>query len=208
VEASHGGADPRSVSPETLTAAHHALDGAESADDAVASLIRRGIDRDTAERAVAAAGEEREAEVQRLEGRRRPFATAFVAGVACALAAGAAWGWIFVASGDRLGPLAWLIGIAVGAVVVRVGRSRGRRAQVLALACAAVGFLLGKYLTYALPLNDLTNGRIGVLSLEAERSFASATGAWGPGDALFAGLALWGAWAAARIPRPKRRSIV
>lgn len=196
------------MTPEVLTAAIHALDSGTDAESAVASLIRRGIDRVTAEQAVVAAAEELEAERLRLESRRRPFAAAFVAGVLCAVAAGVAWGWLFVESGDRLGPLAWLIGIAVGAVVVRVGRVRGRRAQLIAVGCAAVGFLLGKYLTFSLALHDLTSGRIGVISLEAERTFAGSGSAWGPGDALFGLLALWGAWAAARVPRPKRRSIV
>jgi hypothetical protein len=194
------------VSPEILTAAIDALDAGTGAEDAVASLVRRGVDRDTAELAVVQAAEELEAERQRQEARKRPLAAAFVAGVLCAGAAGSAWAWIFVKSGNRLGPLAWLIGILVGALIVRVGGRRGRRAQLLAVGCAALGFLFGKYLTFSLSLHDLTNGRIGVLSLEAERTFAASPGAWGLGDALFGALALWGAWGAARIPRPRRRS--
>lgn len=194
------------MTPDVLDAALQALDQAGEAEDAVAALVRRGLDRNAAADAVRRAALEREAEVRRREERRRPLAAGVVAGVAGALAAGCAWAFVFVHTGDRLGPLAWLVGIVAGAAVAAAARTRGRRAQFVAVGCAAVGFLLGKYLTFALPLHGLTGGR--VLSFDAGRTFARTPGAWGYGDALYAALALWGAWGAARVPRPRRRPIV
>ena len=186
-----------------------ALDGDAPPEDVEASLIRRGLDREAAARILAEAQAELVAERARVQARRRPLAAAFLAGVPAALAAGALWGWVVSTAGYRLGPLAWGIGLLAGAAVLAAGKHRGPRAQLIAVACAFLGLLLGKELAFALSLHELTSGRVGVLSLEAQEEFFAGLGsALGPGDVLPFVLALWGAWALPRRPRQRRRVLV
>lgn len=192
-----------------LKAAVAALESETPPDDVEASLIRRGLDREAAAEILAEAQAELAAEQARVQARKRPLASAFLAGVPAALAAGALWGWIVASAGYRLGPLAWGIGLLAGAAVLAAGKRRGRRPQLIAVACAFLGLALGKELAFALSLHDLTSGRVGVLSLEAQEEFFTSLGsALGPGDVLPFVLALWGAWAMPRRPRVRRRVLV
>jgi F0F1-type ATP synthase assembly protein I len=190
---------------DAVAFALEALDEAPDAADVEAALIRRGVDRDRAARAVADAQAEIAAAHARAVARRRPLAQAFVAGFLVAALAGAAWAWLVATAGYRLGPVAWLIGIAAGLAVVRTAKRRGRRVHV-AVGCAFVGFLLGKELAFALTLHDLTHGSVGVFSLTAEKDFfGDPAASVGPGDVLPFLFALWGGWA---VPRPRRRPAV
>lgn len=178
-------------------------------DDVEASLIRRGIDRESAAQLVTEAEAQLAEARERKRARRRPLAAAFLAGVPTALAAGALWGWAVAAAGYRVGPLAWGIGLLAGAAVLAVGKRRGHRAQLVAVACAFLGFLLGKELAFALSLHKLTNGRVGVLSLDAQSEFWSGLAStFGPGDVLPFVFAVWGAWAMPRRPRQRPRVLV
>lgn len=194
---------------QALRAAVAALEDDALPEDVEASLIRRGLDREAATGILAEAQAQIAAERARVQARKRPLAAAFLAGFPAALAAGALWGWIVASAGYRLGPLAWGIGLLAGAAVLAAGKSRGRRAQLVAVGCAFLGLLLGKQLAFALSLHDMTSGRIGVLSLEAQKEFFTSLGsALGPGDVLPFVLALWGAWAMPRRPRQRRRVLV
>jgi hypothetical protein len=194
---------------QALRAAVAALEDDADPEDVEASLIRRGLDREAAAGILAEAHAQVTAARARVEARRRPLAAAFLAGVPAALAGGALWGWIVASAGYRVGPLAWGIGLLAGAAVLAAGKRRGHRAQLVAVGCAFVGLLLGKELAFALSLHDLTSGRVGVLSLEAQKEFFTNLGsALGPGDVLPVVLALWGAWAMPRRPRQRRRVLV
>ena len=75
---------------------------------------------------------------------------ALLAGIGIAVAGGVAWGLVAKWTGREFGFLAWGVGILTGVVCVWVGGKKKTFAlQVIAIATAAVGVLVGKYLAYA-----------------------------------------------------------
>ena len=81
---------------------------------------------------------------------RTHHVAALLAGIVVAVAGGVAWGLVAKWTGREFGFLAWVVGILAGLVCVQVGGKRKTFAlQVIAIAAAALGVLVGKYLAYA-----------------------------------------------------------
>jgi hypothetical protein len=130
----------------------------------------------------------------------RPLALAAIA----AIVGGVAWGYVTKTTDYEVGILAWAIGFATGtAAVVGAGGRRGLRLQVLAVALALLGILLGKYAGYALIVQDALADEGVAISVfdralfEGFRADLSLVFGWF--DLLWIGLAMWSAW---RIPQP------
>jgi hypothetical protein len=139
--------------------------------------------------------------------RSRPLAVAVAAGVAAALAGAAAWGLIVKWTGYEVGIVAWGIGLLSGAAVaLAAGRSRGPVLQAVAVASALVGILLGKYLSYALVLQEQAQEagvELGLFSAETREFFREDLGSvFGLFDLVFVGLALYTAWRALQPREP------
>lgn len=168
-------------------------------DAIVSELVGRGMHRDHAWAVVGSVDEDllraRDAEAY----DARAMAPAAVAGLVAALVGGALWGVITAKSDYEIGFVAWGIGFLAGTAVVFAARGRkGVPLQAVAVICAALGFLLGKYLAFAITLHDQFH--VGVLSSDAMTLFREnldvSFSFW---DVLWAGFALWAAW---RVPRP------
>ena len=181
---------------ETFAVALAALGEGGEPEDGESSLIHRDVARDEAHEVVEEACRSLEALRAHQAARSRPFALGVLAGLVVALA-----------TGDRLSPLAWLIGVLAGAAIVRGGGRRGLHPQLVALACASFALLVGKYLSFVLSLHDLTHGGIGVRSRRGLDAFTgNLDSAFRPGDLLPLAFALWGAWALPRVKRRRPRS--
>jgi hypothetical protein len=107
------------------------------------------------------------------------------------------------ASDYEVGFVAWGIGFLVGtAVVLAAGGAKGRQLQIVAVVLALVGILIGKYLGYALIVQEdiETFGEsIGLFSGDMFRFFREDLDAvFGLFDLLWVGLAVASAW---RIPQ-------
>ena len=95
---------------------------------------------------------------------------AILAGLLAAVAGALAWGYITKWTGHQFGFLAW----GVGAVVwLAVGRTAGRGVvpQAIAMICALIGVVLGKYFTFAFTFEEQFGGTAGVLSGDMIRYF-------------------------------------
>ena len=129
----------------------------------------------------------------------RDLAIAGLAGLAAAIVGGLAWGLIVRWTDREICIAAWAIGGLVGTVVARTEHRRGLPYQLVAVVCAALGVLLGKYLEVAwqevLPGTGI---RLGVFSSDTWSVFTdSDSGVWSWYDALWFGLAVFTAY---RIP--------
>lgn len=128
---------------------------------------------------------------------------AIAAGVVAAVAGGVAWALIVKTSDYEIGIAAWAIGFLVGTAVVLASRgAKGRRLQVVAVVLALVGILIGKYLSYALVVQEDAESfgeSIGLFSGDMFRFFREDLDAvFGLFDLLWVGLAVASAW---RIPQ-------
>ena len=139
-----------------------------------------------------------------------PLAAA--AGLVAAIAGGVVWGLIVKWSEYEIGIVAWGIGFLVGAAVVAAGRGRkGPALQAVAVVCALVGILLGKYLGYAFAvqeqLEELSAAlgvEVGLFSAEMWSAFREDLGSvFGLFDVLWIGLALYTAWRALQPNEPE-----
>jgi hypothetical protein len=124
-------------------------------------------------------------------------------GLVAAVVGGVAWGLIVKASDYEVGFVAWGIGFLVGTAVVFATRgAKGRHLQIVAVVLALVGILIGKYLGYALIVQEdiETFGEsIGLFSGDMFRFFREDLDAvFGLFDLLWVGLAVASAW---RIPQ-------
>jgi len=79
---------------------------------------------------------------------------ALLAGLAAAVAAGLVWGLVAKWTGREFGFLAWAVGLLAGVVCVQVGGRKTGTLQAIAVASAAFGVLVGKYLAYAFIVHD------------------------------------------------------
>lgn len=134
----------------------------------------------------------------------RSLLPAVAAGLVAAIVGGIAWGVIVKVSEYEVGIVAWGIGFIVGTAVVLATRgAKGPRQQVIAVACALIGILLGKYLSYALIVQEEAESfgqSIGLLSSDMFSFFREDLGdVFGLFDLLWTGLAVFTAW---RIPQP------
>jgi hypothetical protein len=98
--------------------------------------------------------------------------------------------------------IGWLAGTA--AVLGARGR-HGLPLQVVAVVAGLLGILLGKYLSFALTLQEVAEevgAEIGLFSSEMRSAFRDELGTvFGWIDLIFVGLAVYTAW---RVPMPKK----
>jgi hypothetical protein len=136
---------------------------------------------------------------------------AILAGVVAAILGGVVWGLIVKWTDYEVGFVAWGIGFLVGIAIVTATRgSRGLALQVVAVLCALLGILLGKYLSFAWVLQEVaereTQGavEISVLSKDTVDLFRDELGTvfdWI--DLLWVGLAVYTAWRALQPEEPE-----
>ncbi|HUQ23292.1 MAG TPA: signal peptidase I [Gaiellaceae bacterium] len=135
-----------------------------------------------------------------IETRPEPkLGAALLAGLAAALVGGTAWGLVAKWTSYETGVLALGIGLLTAFAVYRAsGRRRAPELQVVAVACALLGILIGKYLTFSFVTQDVERGfgaKIGVFSGEMLRLFRDGLhDTFGRFDLLWIGLAAAAAW--------------
>ena len=137
---------------------------------------------------------------------------AVAAGLVAAIAGGIAWAVIVKTSDYEVGIVAWGIGFVVGTVIVLATRgAKGPRLQVIAVVCALIGILLGKYLSYALVVQEEVEsfGRsIGLFSGDMFSFFREDLDAvFGLFDLLWIGLAVFTAWRIPQLEEPEPGSV-
>ena len=128
--------------------------------------------------------------------RNRDVLVAGLAGLGAAVAAGVAWGLIVKWTNHEWGIAAWGVGLVVGSVVAAAARgSRGTPFQVVSVACAVIGVLIGKYLEVAWAESDLL--QLGIFSSTTWDIFTdSESGVWSWFDLVW--------FAAGRVSAPSR----
>ena len=132
------------------------------------------------------------------------------AGLVAAIAGGLVWGLIVKWTDYEVGFVAWGIGFLVGLAIVTATRgARGPVFQVVAVVCALLGVLLGKYLSFAWVLQEVAEAEsqglveISVLSRDTFDLFTEELDTvfdWI--DILWVGLAVFTAWRALQ-PQPE-----
>ena len=133
---------------------------------------------------------------------------AVAAGLVAAIVGGIAWGVIVKLSDYEVGIVAWGIGFIAGTAVVLATRgAKGPRLQVIAVACALIGILLGKYLSYALIVQEDAESfgqSIGLFSGDMFSFFRDDLDAvFGLFDLLWTGLAVFTAWRIPQVDEPE-----
>jgi hypothetical protein len=129
-----------------------------------------------------------------------------------AVVGGVAWGLIVKLSDYEVGFVAWGIGFLVGtAVVLATSGAKGRQFQVIAVAFALVGILIGKYLGFALIVQEDAESfgaSIGLFSSDMFRLFREELDAvFGLFDLLWVGLAVFSAWRIPQVEDPEGPSV-
>jgi hypothetical protein len=144
----------------------------------------------------------------------RPAAAALLpalaAGLVAAIVGGVVWGLIVKWSDYEVGFAAWGIGFLVGLAVVTAARTRGLVLQVVAVLCALLGILVGKYLSFVWVLQDAATDEFGesvdipVFSLDTFDLFReNLDTVFGWIDLLWVGLAVITAWRALQPEEPE-----
>jgi hypothetical protein len=137
----------------------------------------------------------------------RPLGLALLAGLVAAVVGGVIWGYVVKLSDYEVGIVAWGIGLVVGVAVAGVSRGRGPVLQAIAVACALVGILLGKYLSYALIAQEELESvgvDIGLFSSDMRSFFREDLDfVFGWFDLLWIGLAVYTAWRALQPAEPE-----
>ncbi|MGH3070792.1 MAG: hypothetical protein ACRDNB_00810 [Gaiellaceae bacterium] len=133
---------------------------------------------------------------------------AIAAGLVAAIVAGVAWAVIVKTSEYEVGIVAWGIGFVVGTAVVLATRgAKGRSLQITAVVLALVGILLGKYLSYALIVQEdieALGESIGLFSGDMISFFRDDLDAvFGLFDLLWIGLAVVTAWRVPQLDQPE-----
>jgi hypothetical protein len=133
-------------------------------------------------------------------------------GLIAAIVGGVAWGLIVKLSDYEVGFVAWGIGFLVGtAVVLATGGAKGRRLQIVAVVLALVGILIGKYLGYALIVQEEAESfgaSIGLFSGDMFRLFREDLDAiFGLFDLLWVGLAVFTAWRTPQVEEAESPSV-
>lgn len=99
-----------------------------------------------------------------LEGERvttNSLVMGILAAGAAAIVGGAAWGIIVLLSGYEIGFMATGIGVLTGYAVAKLTQARGVPMQIIAVAAALVGILIGKYVTFYGILRELLTAEFG-----------------------------------------------
>lgn len=130
------------------------------------------------------------------------------AGLGVAIAFALLWGGVAWKTGYELGLIAWLMGAAIGFVVMRTsGRWRGYPLAAAALGLTALGVLLAKYTLLYLVARDqvlLEGGTLSPFDPALIAFFPTAFGAlFSLMDVLFVAAALFAAW---RTTAPTRQA--
>jgi hypothetical protein len=133
---------------------------------------------------------------------------AVAAGLVAAIVGGVAWAVIVKTSDYEVGIAAWGIGFIAGTAVVLATRgAKGPRLQVIAVVCALLGILLGKYLGYALVVQEEAESfgaSIGLVSSDMFSFFREDLDAvFGLFDLLWVGLAVFTAWRIPQVDEPE-----
>ncbi len=92
--------------------------------------------------------------------RPQPCFRPLAAGLVAAVVGGVVWGLIVKWTDYEVGFVAWGIGFLVGLAVVTAARTRGLVLQVVAVLCALLGILIGKYLSFVWALQERSEGRV------------------------------------------------
>ena len=134
------------------------------------------------------------------------YVPAILAGLVAAIAGGVAWGLIVKSTDYEIGFAAWGIGFLTGLAVLTATRgARGLPLQVIAIACALLGIVLGKYLAFVWVLQEGANGlNISVFSSNAFNLFRRNLDIvfdWI--DLLWVGFAVYTAWRTLQPEEPK-----
>jgi hypothetical protein len=139
------------------------------------------------------------------------YVPAMLAGVGAAVAGGVAWGLIVKWTDYEIGFAAWGIGFLTGIAVLWATRgTRGLPFQAIAVVCALLGILIGKYLGFAWIVQEVADQQTGgaasvpVLSGDTVDLFRDELGLvfdWI--DLLWAGLAVYTAWRTLQPEEPK-----
>jgi hypothetical protein len=133
---------------------------------------------------------------------------ATLAGLAAAVAGAIAWTIVVVVTDFEVGIVAWAIGFVVGWAVALVAHGRrGLPLQVVAVVCALLGILLGKYGTFAHDVREVVEEEVGAEAVPAywdtdviDFFFEELDSVFGIFDLLWVGLAVYTAW---RLLRPE-----
>jgi signal peptidase I len=134
---------------------------------------------------------------------------AILGGSIAALVGGIAWGLVVKWTGYEAGVLALGIGLLVAFAVYRsAGGRRGHDLQVVAVATALIGILIGKYLSFAFLAQDVFPG-VGIVSGEMFRLFRDALhDIFGLFDLIWIGLAGAAAWIGLQADDAKPATVV
>ena len=126
-----------------------------------------------------------------------------------AVVGGVGWGLIVKWTDYEVGFAAWGIGFLVGLAVVTAARTRGVVLQVVAVLCALLGILIGKYLSFVWVLQNAAEDEFGeavdipVFSMDTFDLFRDNLDTiFGWIDLLWVGLAVLSAWRALQPERP------
>jgi signal peptidase I len=141
-------------------------------------------------------------------GGRSVLPLAAAAGVLAALAGAVAWGLVAKWTSHEIGIVAWGLGFLVGAAVLAAaGGRRSSGLQAVAVVCALLGVLAGKYLAFALIVQDsasATGQHLGLFSAEMRTLFGDSLGdVFGLFDLLWIALAVVTAWYVLRPEEPE-----
>jgi len=156
---------------------------------------------------------ERELTGRRVELAPATLALAAVAGLVAAIAGGVVWGLIVKWSEYEIGFVAWGIGFVTGmAVLLAAGGRKGVALQAIAIVAALIGILIGKYLSFALIVQDAAGAQGVELSLfgaDMRQLFRDDLGnVFALWDLLWIGLAVVTAWRILQPEEPEREAAV
>ncbi len=132
---------------------------------------------------------------------------ALAAGLVAAVVGGVVWGLIVKWTDYEVGFVAWGIGFLVGLAVVTAARTRGLVLQVVAVLCALLGILIGKYLSFVWTLQEVVDEgpvQIPLFSMDTVDFFLENLDVvFGWIDLLWVGLAVLSAWRALQPEGPE-----
>ena len=136
---------------------------------------------------------------------------AIAVGLVAAIVGGVVWGLIVKISDYEIGIIAWGIGFLAGTAVVLATRgAKGQPLQVIAVICALVGVLLGKYLSFAFSVQDEADAAgvsIGLVSSDMFRLFRENLDiVFSFFDLLWVGFAVFSAWRIPKVDEPAPRT--
>jgi len=138
------------------------------------------------------------------------FVPAVLAGLVAALAGGIAWGLIVKWTDYEIGFAAWGIGFLTGIAVLAATRGvRGLPFQAIAIVCALLGIVIGKYLGFVWVLQGAAEDAGGLISIPVFSSdtinlfFDELNLVFDWIDLLWVGFAVYTAWRTLQPQEPE-----